>query len=297
MATKNQKKLSAATDTIFWYSKTDKWIFNIDDIRISYSESSKKREGYKLNRLGSGYSKEGITVLNKKGKFPENWINYIPYLRGKERIGYPTQKPEKLIERIIKASSNENDIVMDPFLGGGTTVAVADKLNRQWIGIDQSVQAIKVSEMRLHKHRSLFSKPFSLQLHKYDYDDLKNKPPFEFEKWIIGQFGGESNTKQRSDMGIDGKKENVPIQVKQSESVGRNVVDNFKAAIMRFDMKLFSKAKETGSVIGYLIGFSFSKGTIQEVARLKNKEHIYIKLMEVRRHSAFISEAQGKGNI
>ena len=93
--------------------------------------------------------------------------------------------------------------------------------------------------------------------------------------------GGESNIKQRSDMGIDGKKGNVPIQVKQSESVGRNVVDNFLSAIRRFDIKLFSKAKETGSVMGYLIGFSFSKGTIQEVARLRNKEHIYIKLMEV----------------
>ena len=170
---------------------------------------------------------------------------------------------------------------MDPFLGGGTTVAVADKLNRQWIGIDQSVQAIKVSEMRLQKHRSLFSLPFSLQLHKYDYDDLKNKPPFEFEKWIIGQFGGESNTKQRSDMGIDGKKGNVPIQVKQSESVGRNVVDNFKAAIARFDMKLFAKAKEQRITAGYLMGFSFGKGAIQEVARLKNKEYIYIELVEV----------------
>ena len=199
----------------------------------------------------------------------------------KERIGYPTQKPEKLIERIIKASSNENDVVMDPFLGGGTTVAVADKLNRQWIGIDQSVQAIKISEMRLQKHRSLFSLPFSLQLHKYDYDDLRNKSPFEFEKWIIGQFEGKSNIKQRSDMGIDGKKENVPIQVKQSESVGRNVVDNFLSAIRRFDMKLFAKAKEQRITAGYLIGFSFGKGAIQEVARLRNKEHIYIKLMEV----------------
>ena len=92
---------------------------------------------------------------------------------------------------------------------------------------------------------------------------------------------GESNIKQRGDMGIDGKKGNVPIQVKQSESVGRNVVDNFKAAIARFDNKLFSKAKETGSVIGYLISFSFSKGAVQEVARLKNEERVCIELVEV----------------
>jgi DNA modification methylase len=64
----------------------------------------------------------------------------------KERIGYPTQKPESLLERIIKMASNESDIVLDPFMGGGTTIAVANKLNRQWIGIDQSAMAVKVTE-------------------------------------------------------------------------------------------------------------------------------------------------------
>jgi len=77
----------------------------------------------------------------------------IPYLSSgdSERIGYPTQKPEALLERIIKASSNEGDIVLDPFVGGGTTVAVAEKLNRNWIGIDQSEQAYKKTELRLNK--------------------------------------------------------------------------------------------------------------------------------------------------
>ena len=260
-------------DSIFYYVKSDIFTFNKE--YIPYAKNYVRRDGKKPT--GKGIPIEDTWNCHTEDKLDSIMIKSF----SKEKMGYPTQKPEKLIERIIKASSNENDIVMDPFLGGGTTVAVADKLNRQWIGIDQSVQAIKVSEMRLQKHRSLFSKPFSLQLHKYDYDDLKNKPPFEFEKWIIGQFGGESNTKQRSDMGIDGKKGNVPIQVKQSESVGRNVVDNFKAAIARFDTKLFTKAKEQRITVGYLIGFSFGKGAIQEVARLKNKEHIYIKLMEV----------------
>ncbi len=75
----------------------------------------------------------------------------------KECIGYPTQKPEALLERILLCASNEGDTVLDPFVGGGTTVAVADRLKRQWIGIDQSVQAIKVSEMRLQQQQSIFS--------------------------------------------------------------------------------------------------------------------------------------------
>ena len=273
------KNFPRKSDTIYRYTKSDKWTFN--QIRVPYKDPNQTLR--KAMDGGAGIGIEEVKKYRKRGKPIENWwVDISPVGRSrKERIGYPTQKPEKLIERIIKASSNEGDIVLDPFLGGGTTVAVADKLNRQWIGIDQSVQAIKVSEMRLQKHRSLFSLPFSLQLHKYDYDDLRNKSPFEFEKWIIDQFGGESNTKQRSDMGVDGKKGNVPIQVKQSESVGRNVVDNFLSAIRRFDMKLFAKAKEQRITAGYLIGFSFGKGAIQEVARLKNKEYIYIELKEV----------------
>jgi DNA modification methylase len=72
----------------------------------------------------------------------------------KEAIGYPTQKPEALLERIILCASNEGDVVLDPFMGGGTTAAVADKLKRQWIGIDQSVMAVKVTEERLQKQRT-----------------------------------------------------------------------------------------------------------------------------------------------
>jgi len=71
-----------------------------------------------------------------------------------ERIGYPTQKPEALLERIIKMASNEGDTVLDPFVGGGTTVVVAERLNRRWLGIDQSVAAIKVSDLRLSQQRN-----------------------------------------------------------------------------------------------------------------------------------------------
>ncbi|MDR2126205.1 MAG: site-specific DNA-methyltransferase [Prevotellaceae bacterium] len=200
----------------------------------------------------------------------------------KERIGYPTQKPEALLERIIKCASNEGDTVLDPFVGGGTTVAVADKLNRKWIGIDQSVQAIKVTELRLDKQRDLFSAPFSVQLHKYDYDTLRNKNAFEFEAWIVQQFGGASNTRQRNDLGLDGKMpDNTPIQVKRSDNIGRNVIDNFLAAVMRNDQKLFDKNVADKKPVGYIIAFSFGRGAVEEVARLKLKNNIIIELVKV----------------
>jgi DNA modification methylase len=199
-----------------------------------------------------------------------------------ESIGYPTQKPEKLLERIIQASSNEGDTILDPFVGGGTSVVVADKLGRNWIGIDQSVQAVKVSELRLNKRQGIFSNPFSVLLHKYDYDTLRDKDAFQFEAWIVEQFGGKSNIKQRGDFGIDGITRNgTPIQVKRSDNIGRNVIDNFKSALERYDKALYEKNKSNGDEVGFIIAFSFGKGAIQEVARLKNEENTIVQLVKV----------------
>jgi hypothetical protein len=264
-------------------------------------------KGYPYPPKGWRYSKEMMEELDKKGEiiYPENpkgrlrrkkyfdeakgallgnvWTDIIN-VQGlsKERIGYPTQKPEKLLERIISMSSNEGDIVLDPFVGGGTTIAVADKFNRGWIGIDQSVQAIKVTELRLDKQRNLFSGSRIVLLHKYDYDTLRYKNAFEFENWIVQQFGGVSNTKQRNDFGLDGKMpDNTPIQVKRSDNIGRNVIDNFFAAIQRSDKKLFDRNVVEKKACGYIIAFSFGKGAEQEVARLKLKENIIIKLVPV----------------
>jgi DNA modification methylase len=200
----------------------------------------------------------------------------------KERIGYPTQKPETLLQRIIEMSSNEGDTVLDPFVGGGTTVAVADKLNRNWIGIDQSVAAIKVSDLRLKNQKDLYSKPYDLQLRTYDYDLLRHKNAFEFEKFIIEQFGGIPNHKQRNDFGLDGRMpDNTPIQVKRSDNIGRNVIDNFLSAVQRSDEQLFEKNKTNEKPVGYIIAFSFGRGAIEEVARLKNKKQIIIELKKV----------------
>jgi DNA modification methylase len=217
--------------------------------------------------------------------------------KSKERIGYPTQKPEALLERIIKMASNEGDTVLDCFMGGGTTVAVADKLKRKWIGIDQSVHAVSVTEMRINmqqgkaigKTQDMFATPFIKKLYKYDYDTLRYKDAFQFESWIVEQFGGVANTKQRGDLGLDGYieqilevgKVRVPIQSKRSDNIGRNVIDNFKSACERFDKVAYEKNKAENKPVGFIIAFSFGKGAVQEVARLKNDEKIVIKLLTV----------------
>lgn len=247
-------------------------------------------------RMEEAY-KNGIVLQSKPGAVPalkryldeqegtpldDCWLDIGNVQSTKEKIGYPTQKPEVLLKRIINIATNEGALILDPFVGGGTTVAVADKFNRRWIGIDQSVQAVKVTEFRLNLQQDLFSKPFIVQLHKYDYDTLRYKDAFEFESWIVAQFGGTSNTKQRSDLGLDGKtKDNTPIQVKRSDNIGRNVIDNFLSAVQRYDKALFEKNKAAKKPVGFIIAFSFGKGAIQEVARLHNQEDAIIELVKV----------------
>jgi len=265
-------------------------------------------KGYKPPKNGWAISQEKMKQFDKEGRlhFPKNKSGriqrrrFLDELQGKpiqsiwddieivtahskEKIGYPTQKPEALLERIILSASNEGDMIFDPFMGGGTTAAVADKLKRQWIGIDQSTMAVKVTELRLDKQRGLFSAPFSVELQKYDYNKLRYEDAFEFEDWIVRQFGGEPNVKKRGDLGLDGRRDGVPIQVKRSDGIGRNVVDNFFAAVQRDDKKLYEKNKKVKKPVGYIIAFSFSKGAIEEVARLKNRENVIIELVTVDR--------------
>jgi len=242
---------------------------------------------------------QGLITLQKDGRpRKDGWKKYLSDSEGSvlhnlwddidriantsnERIGYPTQKPEVLLERIIRMASNEGDMILDPFMGGGTTAAVADKLKRQWIGIDQSVMAIKVTEFRLDKQRDFFSAPFSVELQKYDYNKLRYEDAFEFEDWIVRQFGGEPNVKKRGDLGLDGKKEGIPIQVKRSDGIGRSVIDSFLSAVKRADKKLYDKNIKDKKPVGYIIAFSFGKGVIEEAARLKVKENIIIELVTV----------------
>jgi site-specific DNA-methyltransferase (adenine-specific) len=140
---------------IFWYSKGEKWTFNGEEIRVPYAQSSIDRAGYAANV--SKMTDGGVVELKEGGKLPEDWWD-IPMLQGnsKEATGYPTQKPLALLHRIVKASSNEGDIVMDPFCGCATTCVAAQQLGRKWIGIDIEKQAVNILVKRLSDDAGLF---------------------------------------------------------------------------------------------------------------------------------------------
>lgn len=136
-------------DTIFRYTKTEEYIFNKDDIRVPYAEGSIDRAT--RNVVGRASMNFDAIVLNKNGKVPEDWwtdIQRAARYPG-ENVGYPTQKSEKLLERIILASSNPGDLIMDIFAGSGTTAAVAEKLDRRWIVADFGKHAIYTMQKRM----------------------------------------------------------------------------------------------------------------------------------------------------
>jgi site-specific DNA-methyltransferase (adenine-specific) len=127
--------------------------------------------------------------------------------QARERLGYPTQKPEALLERIIQASSNEGDGVLDPFCGCGTALAVAHKLNRKWIGIDVTHLAISTMKWRLEKmfpniQYKVIGEPKDLESAK----ELANQNKYQFQWWAVSLVGGQpyGDKKKGADTGIDG---------------------------------------------------------------------------------------------
>jgi len=216
------------------------------------------------------------------------WIDIPPIAsQSAERLGYPTQKPLALLERIINASSNPNDIVLDGFCGCGTALVAAQNLGRQWIGIDISPTACRVMAKRLRDVCKLrededlwrAGRGFVVRDLPWTEAMLRKMPPFEFENWAVIALGGIPNKTQVGDMGIDGRifpvsslpeKKSVrkgetpafsefmehwyPIQVKQKDKVGRPDIDAFEAMMVREDRQK-----------GFFVAFGYSADAMREI--------------------------------
>lgn len=228
------------------------------------------------------------------------WTDIPPIgAKAAERLGYPTQKPISLMERIIKASSNENDIVLDAFCGCGTTLVAAQNFKRQWIGIDISPTACRVMAKRL---RDVCGLPESEPLWRagrgfvvrdlpWTEEKLRAIPPFEFENWAVIALGGIPNKVQVGDMGVDGrifpvsssaaprkqqpgelglKERWYPIQVKQKDKAGRPDIDAFEAMMMREDCEK-----------GFFVSFDYSSDALQEIESFFKRSHKVIVALTV----------------
>lgn len=151
------KQFNRKHDTIFWYSKSDDYYFFDKQIRIAHD--SKTIENFKKGLEGSGFVSENYD-LDAKGKIPEDWWEMAVAGRfpkdGVKRVDYATEKPWELIERIIKASSNEGMLVADFFCGSGVTATVANKLGRRFITCDIGLNSVETARDRLKNNGAKF---------------------------------------------------------------------------------------------------------------------------------------------
>ena len=210
------KSFQRMHDIIFFYVKDERgdYTFNtiyqpLADITIKIHKGKKQKATFiDGKRLSRDQEEESIGT-----PIADYW--YIPTIAGNanERLGYPTQKPEALLERIIEASSKNGDWILDPFCGCGTTVAVSEKLDRRWVGIDITALAVNLVKHRLKKQ-------FSDKLMQIHVDGLPKdltgakslfkKDPFEFEYWaldLVNAMPAQSKSKENmrgADKGIDG---------------------------------------------------------------------------------------------
>ncbi len=199
------KRFGRRHDTIFLYTKSSTWTFNAEDVREPYAEATVERFKHYIGNIRNGRN-YGVQKLHPAGKHPDDvWGISIVAPSAKERLGYPTQKPEALLERIIKASSNEGDIVLDPFCGCGTALVGAQKLNRRWIGIDITYLAIEVMEKRLMD--SFPGIQFDIEGIPEDIAGAKalaHKSRTQFELWALGLVKAKPLGQGRRNGGIDG---------------------------------------------------------------------------------------------
>ncbi len=194
-------RFSRKHDTIFFYSKSANWKFHGERIAVPRTEKAMKRA---QNPKGARISSDD-TTKNPNDVLIIQQMNPM----ARERLGYPTQKPEELLERIVLAGSDEGDCVLDPFCGCGTTIAVAERLGRRWIGIDITHLAIGLIKHRLHDHfqdsvsYKVIGEPTTVE----DAAELAKQDPFQFQAWALGLVGARvaASAKKGADKGIDGR--------------------------------------------------------------------------------------------
>ena len=203
-------------DMIFRYSRSNTYLFNKDEVRVPYDSNYQATvfAGDDTRAPGRTYTPD------PKGKVVEDWWRNIPRPYGSQVIGYPTQKPEALLERIIRASSNEGDVVLDAFVGGGTTPVVAQRLGRRWIAIDQSRVAVAVTGERLKAaaaERGLEDAPiadFTIeQWGVYEAARLSAMPAPEFREFVLRSWGTTRGAREGEEPLIHGWHNQLPVWV------------------------------------------------------------------------------------
>jgi DNA modification methylase len=203
-----------STDTLLFYVKDVTSTFTFHQLSEKRDVPVRQLARKKLDgRLVNVRGDDGKLVYNLRDRKTMDNVWRIPMLQpaARERLGYPTQKPEALLGRVIEASSNPGDVVLDPFCGCGTAVAVAAEMKRRWIGIDVTYHAIGLIKHRLAvRYGDEIAKTYRVVGEPETVEDaaiLARDDPFQFQSWALGLVGARAavTTKRGGDGGIDGR--------------------------------------------------------------------------------------------
>jgi len=297
------------SDSILYYSKTENSIFNRQHIPYSEDYIKKKFEKDKNGRLfrtqpRGSRSDENMEKLKEQGRviysktgyeniifyldelpgvaLDDMWIDIkdIRTIQGEEKLNYPTQKPEKLLERIIKSSTNENDLVADFFCGSGTTLAVAEKLNRKWIGTDLGKFAIHTSRKRLiqvqreKEANGNHFRPFEvLNLGKYQRE-------FFFKDYLYNErnIKNEQSEEHYYDLilkAYKGKKEDGYRTIKGIKNNRAIAIGPFNLQVTRlFVENVINECLENKILSVDILGFEFEMGLFPNIRDIAGKQGI-----------------------
>ena len=200
-------------DTIFWYTKNKgNHVFN--QMYIPKSEKSSAQGKAWKSVIGEDGKRRSIQTDEKtKGvPMPDTWEISMINPVAKERIGYPTQKPEKLLERIIKSSSNNGDLILDCFGGSGTTAAVAEKLGRRWITVDAGKLSIYTIQKRILGNES--HKPFAVyDAGLYDNEKLNDFNSTQWKQFAMALYNVQPSYQSIKGLSFDGMKDGSLVKV------------------------------------------------------------------------------------
>ncbi|OQX29468.1 MAG: hypothetical protein B0D92_03550 [Spirochaeta sp. LUC14_002_19_P3] len=312
----SKKHFGRKHDIIFRYTKSENnYTFNWEDVVRPLSENTIKKYKH-VDEKGhyrlQGRGIKGSPIQSAKDVDPQWEItnpelvvrDYLEDKKGvpiedywnidiinqvsKERLGYPTQKPEALLERIIKASSNEGDVVADFFCGCGTTVAVSEKLNRQYIGIDITFQSISLILKRLEdsygkeivasvKLNGIPKDVEGAKALSLKQDDRLRK---EFEKWLVLTFTnnrGQVNYSKGADRGIDGRAFFLKGREHNKDVTGKAIIQVKSGHVKRFDIAALNHDRQRENAdIAYFLTLEEPTKPMMEEAREAGVFHCQI---------------------
>ena len=287
-------------DVILFYTKSDKYLFN-DDPNIYMDYSDRVKNALKEDENGVFYYRGGShngkklsqkVYIKQDGIFPRDFWHDIPYIRANtaEYQGFSTQKPERLLKRIILASTNKNDLVADFFCGSGTTLAVAEKLGRRWIGCDSTNHAIHMGRKRLlniNKSNDLFTwkKKYNQSLKPFKILSLEG---IHNRGFLQDKFTEEENFELKNISKTS--KPKLSIEIHQND---RKIVLELKDYSIPFIDKISSKIRQKITIFSdwidyWAIDFNYSQNIFNvnwtsfrtpkiRKMDLRSKEHSYLK--------------------